>query len=193
MTSIIQNKNIYTPDEYNSGDGMLTTVWGPSIWHYLHTMSFNYPIDPTCADKRNYQAFILNLQNVIPCGKCRKNLINNFKKLPLTWKQMYSRYTFSKYIYDLHELINTMLKKKSGLSYSAVRERYEHFRSRCTKSYKDLKKLRKTRHKRKSSTEIGCIEPLYGEKSKCIIHIVPQTKKIESFSIDKKCIKNRGN
>ena len=28
--------------DYLSGDGMLTSVWGPSLWHYLHTMSFNY-------------------------------------------------------------------------------------------------------------------------------------------------------
>ena len=35
-------KKIYSNEDYNSGDGMLTTVWGPSMWHYLHTMSFNY-------------------------------------------------------------------------------------------------------------------------------------------------------
>ena len=186
----IQKPGVYTQDEYNSGDGMLTTVWGPSMWHYLHTMSFNYPVDPTCDDKRRYQAFIINLQYVLPCGKCRKNLKKNFKKLPLTWKQMESRHTFSKYVYDLHEVINTMLKKKSGLTYPQVRERYEHFRSRCTKSYRERK--RKTRRRRPSTTEKGCTEPLYGEKSKCVIHIVPQTESTESFQIDKKCIKQRG-
>ena len=46
---------------------------------------------------------------------------------------MKNRFTFSKFIYDLHENINTMLGKTSGLTYSMVRERYEHFRSRCTK------------------------------------------------------------
>jgi hypothetical protein len=178
---------VFTEDDYNSGDGMLTMVWGPSMWHYLHTMSFNYPIEPTCDDKRHYQAFILNLQNVLPCGKCRKNLKKNFRKLPLDWRHMKSRATFSRYIYDLHELINTMLGKKSGLSYEVVRERYEHFRSRCTKSYKELKKARKTA--KKKPTEKGCVEPLYGEKSKCVIQIVPQSKKMETFQIDKTCIK----
>ena len=185
---------VYTQDEYNSGDGMLTTVWGPSMWHYLHTMSFNYPVHPSCDDKKRYQAFILNLQYVLPCGKCRKNLKKNFKKLPLTWDKMNSRYTFSKYVYELHELINTMLKKKSGLSYSDVRERYEHFRSRCTKSYKELKNMARTTRRRSRpppTAEKGCTEPLYGEKSKCVIHIVPQKEKIQSFQIDKKCIKSR--
>jgi hypothetical protein len=38
----MKNK-VYTEEDYKSGDGMLTTVWGPGLWHFLHTMSFNYP------------------------------------------------------------------------------------------------------------------------------------------------------
>ena len=45
---------------------------------------------------------------------------------------MRNRTSFSKWVFKLHELINTMLGKKSGLRYCDVRERYEHFRSRCT-------------------------------------------------------------
>jgi hypothetical protein len=110
---------------------MLTSVWGPGLWHTLHTMSFNYPVSPTLEDKTHYRDFILNLQNVLPCGKCRKNLKMNFKHLPLKMSDMKSRDTFSRYIYNLHELVNKMLKKKSNLTYCDVRERYEHFRSRC--------------------------------------------------------------
>ena len=65
---------VYSKDDYNSNDGMLTTVWGPSAWHFLHTMSFNYPVCPKETDKIHYREFILNLKNVLPCGKCRKNL-----------------------------------------------------------------------------------------------------------------------
>jgi hypothetical protein len=180
---------VYKKSDYQSGDGMLTTVWGPAMWHYLHTMSFNYPVNPTQEDKKNYRNFILNLRNVLPCKYCRINLKNNLLKKPLQMCDMKNRVTFSRYIYDLHEVINTMLKKKSGLTYTMVRERYEHFRSRCTKSYRDFKKLRKTR--RKQNSEKGCTEPLYGEKSKCVIKIVPQTDKTETFKIDEKCIKRR--
>jgi hypothetical protein len=82
-----------------------------------------------------------------------------------------------------------MLGKKSGLSYETVRERYEHFRSRCTKSYNDFKKLRKTVKKR--NEEKGCTEPLYGKKARCILNIVPQDEKGQSIQIDKKCMKTR--
>ena len=61
-----KTKKVYNNKEYSSGDGMLTTVWGPSMWHYLHTMSFNYPVKPTSNDKKNYMKSILNMQNVLP-------------------------------------------------------------------------------------------------------------------------------
>ena len=48
-------KRVYNKSDFGSGDGMLTYVWGPALWHYLHTMSFNYPINPTMAEKKNYR------------------------------------------------------------------------------------------------------------------------------------------
>jgi hypothetical protein len=79
-----------------------------------------------------------------------------------------------------------MLHKTSNLTYEDVRERYEHFRSRCTIDKPKKNFTRKTKTKEK-----GCTEPLYGKKSKCVIKIVPQEEKIDSFQIDKKCIKTR--
>lgn len=182
---------VYTKEDYNSGDGMLTSVWGPSLWHYLHTMSFNYPVHPTQKDKKHYREFIMKLQKVLPCKYCRMNLKNNFKVLPLTKSCMKNRETFSKYVYNLHELINKMLGKKSNLSYDDVRERYEHFRSRCSSGEK--KKTKTTTHKmnRTKKSEKGCTVPLYGKKSKCVIKIVPQDEKCETFQMDKQCMKQR--
>ena len=170
----------YNADDYISGEGMLTTVWGPSLWHFLHTMSFNYPNNPTQADKKHYMQFIFQLEHVLPCKYCRINIKKNFIKVPLNMSCMKNRYTFSKYIYDLHEHINKMLGKKSNLSYDNVRERYEHFRARC--NIKEKKIITK---------EKGCTESLYGKKSKCIIKIVPQTKKCNTFQMDDSCKKKR--
>lgn len=163
-------------------DGMLTTVWGPSMWHVLHTMSFNYPVNPTAADKDHYRDFVLSLQHVLPCKYCRINLTKNFKTLPLTMKNMKNRDSFSRYMYNLHELVNQMLNKHSGLTYCDVRERYEHFRARCT-----VEQFNKTVKKKQ---EKGCTEPLYGEKSKCVIKIVPQNTKCETFQMDERCIRS---
>lgn len=178
--STMKNRNIYTEKDYNSGDGFLTSVWGPAIWHFLHIISFNYPTNPTHDDKIHYRNYILSLKNILPCRYCRINLDKNFKNLPLTMDDMKNRNTFSLYIYRLHEEINTMLNKQSGLSYEEVRERYEHFRARGC-------------HQKKQSTkkEKGCTTPLHGKKSKCIIKIVPQETKADTFQLDKKCIKQR--
>jgi hypothetical protein len=170
----------YTQEDYKSGEGMLTTVWGPSLWHFLHIMSFNYPNEPTNEQKHYYMNFILSLENILPCKYCRINLKKNFKVLPLRISIMKNRFTFSKYIYDLHEHINKMLNKKSGLTYDIVKERYEHFRARCNIKEKPVKVKEK-----------GCTESLYGKKSKCIIKIVPQTKKCNTFQMDDSCKKKR--
>jgi hypothetical protein len=194
--SVTELSRVYSDDDYNSNDGMLTSVWGPGMWHYLHTMSFNYPVNPTKQDKMHYYSFMWSLRYVLPCGKCRANLRENYKKLPLTMKHMKNRASFSRYVFDLHELINTMLHKTSGLTYEIVRERYEHFRSRCTISTKKSgNKTQKRVHFAKKATvvkEAGCTDPLYGEKSKCILQIVPQTTKCETLSIDKECVKQKG-
>lgn len=171
-----KNKKIYTRKHYNSNDGMITSVWGPGAWHFLHTISFNYPVHPTKQEKKEYMNFIFSMKNVLPCGKCRKNFKKNLKTLPLTLKAMKSRATFSKYVYSLHEVVNKMLGKKSNLTYEQVKERYEHFRARCVVPLEKLK------------FEDGCTEPLYGEKSKCILKIVPQKEKCETFQVADTCI-----
>jgi hypothetical protein len=178
-------KSTYNNTDYKSGDGMLTSVWGPSLWHYLHVMSFNYPINPTNLQKQKYKQLLLNFQYTLPCKYCRMNLKKNFKNFPLVNKIFENRNNFSRYIFNLHEQINKMLGKNSGLTYCEVRDNYEHFRSRCTidkpKQFNFTKKIK----------EKGCTTPMYGKKSKCIIKIVPQEEKCKTFNIDKRCLKHK--
>jgi hypothetical protein len=146
VTRSAETVRVFSDTDLVSGDGMLTTVWGPSLWHVLHTMSFNYPIEPTQEQRRHYRDFMLNLL----------------------------------YVYNLHELVNKMLKKKSGLTYEDVRERYEHFRARCTLDDPKVKMEAK-----------GCTEPLYGKKAKGVIHIIPQDVKCDTIQINPECLKRR--
>ena len=177
-------KKVFQKDDYKSNDGMLTAVWGPSLWHSLHAISFNYPINPSNEEKKNYKNWVKNLKYVLPCKYCRVNLVKNFKQLPLTSKNMKNRETFSRYIYNLHELVNKMLGKQSGLTYCDIKERYEHFRARCGK---------RTTVKNNKKKEDGCVDPLNGVKSKCIIKIVPQEQRENTFQIKKSCKTVRSN
>ena len=173
------SKKIFDKSDYNSPDGMLTSVWGPPLWHTLHTISFNYPVKPTKEDKDNYYNFFKDLKNVLPCKYCRINLNENLKKLPLRKSNFKNRETLSKWVYNLHEVVNKMLGKNSGLSYNQVRDRYEHFRARCLNNDEIVK------------IEKGCTDSLYGLKGKCVLNIVPKKSKKESFIMDPKCVIKR--
>ena len=200
MTRTYKNKTIkkhktkqnrtFKKKDYEKGDGMLTKVWGPALWHALHTMSFNYPVQPTDDDKKHYRDFILQMQYVLPCKYCRMNLKTNFEQLPLQMENMKNRDSFSRYVYDLHELVNKMLRKHSHLTYYDVRERYEHFRSRCVLDKPVLFSSLVSKEAKESQKEKGCTEPMYGKKAKCIIKIVPQDNRSSAFHVDKKCIKS---
>lgn len=176
---------IFSKEDYNNNNGILTSVWGPSLWHSLHCISVNYPVNPTTEDKKNYKNFIMSLRYVLPCGKCRENLKENLKKHPLSANDLKNRENFSKWMYKLHEVVNKSLGKRSGLTFRDVQDRYEHFRARCG-------------HKKPSNNvsvqsgggkkELGCVNSIYGVKAKCQLHIVPQSNKGCSIMIDKKCI-----
>ena len=198
---------VFEKKDYESSDGMLTYVWGPSLWHFLHTMSFNYPVKPSCEDKLLYMKFVKSLKVTLPCRYCRENLDKNLKETGFSIKDMRNRDTFSRFMYDLHNHINIMLGKKNSLTYEEVRERYENFRSIC-KNKKDKKvnkpltkkqiqanlsrkislKDKKCLEKGKvNEVEKGCVTPIQGIKSKCIIRIVPKTSKKATFMMDPKC------
>ena len=181
-------KRIFSKKDFSDGDGMLVSVWGPAQWHFLHTMSFNYPVKPTNKDKKHYRDYMLNLVNILPCKHCRENLKKNYKVFPLTMDCMKDRNSFSRYVYRLHERINKNLGKDSGLTYCDVRERYEHFRARCLDEKTKKFIFKKTR---KNNKEKGCTEPLYGKKAKCIIKIVPKEEKCKTFQMDEKCKNTR--
>lgn len=182
----MRKNKTFKKKDYYSNDGFQVSVWGPIAWTFLHTISFNYPTHPTELQKKQYRNYVLSLQNVLPCGACRKNLKNNLKMHPLTMEDMKDRDTFSRYIYELHEIVNKMLHKESKLSYEEVRERYEHFRARCTKE--DEKEEKEENKKKK---EKGCTEPLYGKKARCILSIVPKEIKGQSLQIDRRCTRRR--
>lgn len=181
-------KEIFNKNDFNSNDGMMTHVWGPSLWHSLHTMSFNYPVKPSIDDKNRYMNFIYALEHVLPCRYCRENFKSNLKKTKFNLGKMKNRETFSKYIYDLHNHINTMLGKKNKIAFETVQSTYENFRARCTEDIKKNKSTKKKSTKKNSTKkEKGCTTPLYGVKSKCVINIVERNKKVKTFNMDPKC------
>ncbi len=179
------SKYTFKEEDYKSGDGMVTSIWGPPMWHMLHTISFNYPVKPTKDQMNNYFTFYNNIQNILPCKFCRDNLTKYLSTNPLKMSVFKNRDSLSRWVYNLHETVNTLLGKKSNLSYDEIRDRYESFRARC---------LLNPSEKNKSTVKIeeGCTEPLYGVKAQCVLNIVPRNSRKKSLKIDPKCLVKKG-
>lgn len=90
---------------------MLPDIWGKYAWNFIHLVTMDYPENPKQADVQNYRDFLHSLQYVLPCAKCRTNLIKHFKKYPLTDEVMSSRQNLVKWGINLHNIVNYYLGK----------------------------------------------------------------------------------
>ena len=177
-----KDRHVFSKQDYDSNDGMMTSIWGPTMWHSLHCLSFNYPTNPSNKQKKDHANFIFSLGQVLPCRYCRENFEENINSVGISNDVFKNRATFSRFIYDLHEHVNTRLGKTSGLSYEDVQDRYEAFRSRCLKSGEGGGPAPVPKK------EKGCVEPMYtGKKSKCVLRIVPKESKRETFAMHPRC------
>jgi len=147
------------------------------MWYFLHTMSFNYPVEPTKEDKKNYMNFLKSLQYVLPCKSCRENYKKNIKskETKLTMSVMKNRESLSRWLNKLHNTINIQLGKNKEVKYEDSRDFYEQFRARCTGP--------------KKGSHGGCNEPYHKNlKSKTILRIVPRDKKEPTLDVDSRCL-----
>lgn len=100
---------------------MTPNVWGKCAWDFIHLITLGYPTNPTESDMYNYSQFIYDLQNVLPCSKCRANLRRHIQSLPLTYDSMKNRDSLVKWGIDLHNIVNHELGKPM-LSYDEAIE-----------------------------------------------------------------------
>ena len=58
-------------------------IWGPSAWIFLHSVTLNYPDNPSSQHKENYKKFFESLGDVLPCPTCKKHYKENIIKNPI--------------------------------------------------------------------------------------------------------------
>ena len=164
----------------NSSNGMITYIWGPALWHSLHTISFNYPIEPTYEQKKDYKKFFFSLSNVLPCKHCRDNYKKNINSSPtqLTDQVFDNRETLSRWLYDLHNRINVNLGKPVHKTYEHVRAKFEQFRAGCSSTSKPTRQ-----EKINPPLEKGCTISTKNKayKPRCVLTIVPREANIGGF------------
>jgi len=181
-----------TKSDYLSSEGFNSCIWGPSFWHVLHTISFNFPPPSkiTDDDKLHYYQFMISLGYVVPCGVCRSNYrenlskaglkITNSEKEILLLVPLQDRHQFSKFVYKLHKEVSKMkLSACVPCTYREMRETYELFRAKCQPNG--------------PHTHGGCeISDTY-VPSKGVVHIIPKdgNESTPTFIIDKGCYKKK--
>ena len=142
--------------ELYSKNGMQTKVWGPTGWVFLHCIAQNYPQEPTSEQKENYLQFFKLVGNVLPCRYCRDSY-QEFIKYTLNDQVMKNRQTFTKWLYDIHNKINKKLGIKDCITFKQVTDKYESFRSKCTKSPANIKVIKGcTNPPKEGSLRMGC-------------------------------------
>jgi len=97
--------------------------WGPHLWFYLHTISFNFPDNPTHLEKTHYLDFYNSLGNTIPCEKCRNHYSAHLQTSP---PRLENKDALIKWTVDLHNKVNKSLGKREW-SYDEAVEAYRKF------------------------------------------------------------------
>ena len=114
-------------------------VWGPGAWTFLHTVSFNYPTNPSDIQKRYYKDFFENLQNILPCPKCANHYSHNLNKYSLD-DALESKDKLINWLIDIHNEVNKKNNKKI-YSYKEIIEIYDNLYNNNKKFNLDLNKI----------------------------------------------------
>jgi hypothetical protein len=164
-------------EDPNAMNGMMTKVWGPAGWLFLHCVTFGYPLQPDEYDKqhgmppgstrRHYGQFFNEVGRVLPCRYCRESYLEYIEQLPVE-KFLYDRQSLIKWLFLIHNKVNEKLGAKyCNLSLAKVHEKYEAYRAKCkAPSASDKKK----------NEEKGCLTPADGTPKRCLIEVVKTDK-----------------
>lgn len=109
--------------------------WGPGGWDFLHSITFNYPLQPTKEDKKYYSEFFKSIGNILPCKYCRESYIIYYKYLPIDYF-LSSREGVTYWLYTIHSLVNQKIYKENT-PFSDIIKKYEKYRASCGTISKD--------------------------------------------------------
>lgn len=161
----------------NKQNGMMTKVWGPPGWFFLHSVTFGYPdeINPENVDRvRHYANFFNSLGHILPCKYCRNSYNEYISELPVE-NFLNSRKDLTLWLYLIHNKVNDKLGIPAcdRPSFEEVEKKYEQYRAKC----------KQTTDKERSDRLIkGCVVPENGKKKKCLVSIVNDVETFEDSS-----------
>jgi hypothetical protein len=90
----------------------MSQIWGPLGWMTLHSISLNYPDNPSLEDRAILDSYMKNFAGCITCPSCR----SHFSSMFTFYKQRYPEWNSSKFqlflfIARAHNTVNKRLDK----------------------------------------------------------------------------------
>lgn len=98
--------------------------WGPHAWIFLHSVTMNYPKNPTQQDKQRYREFFKSMERVLPCEKCAYHYSKHIDDFPID-PALESRDTLVRWLIQIHNEVNISLNKPE-YTYEQVIEEYRY-------------------------------------------------------------------
>ena len=102
---------------------MEANIWGPNAWLFLHSITLNYPDNPTVNTKKIYSDFFNSLSNILPCDICKTNFKKHLSQYPIRF-HLNSKENLCKWLVKIHNLTN-IDNKKSTISYENFLKNYK--------------------------------------------------------------------
>lgn len=83
--------------------GINAKQWGSQAWHFIHSIAYAYPENPTDLEKTFYNQFIYSLSYVLPCSICSEHFMEILKYMP---PKLDSQQDFFNWSVDVHNEVN---------------------------------------------------------------------------------------
>jgi len=134
INKILKSKHSELKLDDSKTNGLITKIWGPHFWETLHIISFGYPLEPTDEHKKNYKDFYVAVRNVLPCKYCRESytkFVLEDADTKLLDSDLKSRDTLTRWVYKLHNRVNTKIGMDYKVTYDDIIEKYESMRAIC--------------------------------------------------------------
>jgi hypothetical protein len=173
------------PEDANRDNGMITKVWGPPGWLFLHCITFGYPfkIDTTNPEhmqkQRDYRDFFTLIGKVFPCKYCRDSYQNFIKETPIE-PHLGSRDALCRWFYTIHNKVNEKLDVPAAdiPTFETIQKRYEDYRAKCKKTVAEEEAEKKVK---------GCVIPADGTRRKCVLNVITNKRmepaEFENYSL----------
>ena len=97
-------------------------IWGGAMWDSMKYIAYGYPDYPTEKEKKYYYKYFYNLKYLLPCTICKfhYDIIINNGPYKLTKDVVKNRTNLTKWLYDVHNYINSKLGKTFDKTYQEI-------------------------------------------------------------------------